>query len=477
MYSLPSNSCRQSGGLSHWFILVGVTIGVWGAAPDGLGQSGPIPDPIPHGPITIELQTFASGLISPGLLLSPKDGTDREFIVEQTGQILAFDQGVPQATPFLDVSSRLVSLSPGYDERGLLGFTFDPGFADSGSPGYRRVFTYTSEPVGGAPDFTDPFATSINHHSVLTSWLVDANNPNAVDVSSRMELLRFEEPQSNHNGGTIEFGPDGMLYIGTGDGGGANDNNGNGHNPTIGNGQDLSMVLGKVLRIDPNGANSTNGRYGIPSDNPFAVGGGLPEIFASGFRNPYRMGFDGDSLLVADVGQNNVEELDLVISGGNYGWRYKEGSFKFNPGDGSVSTDLSGLPPGLIDPILEYDHDEGISIIGGYVYHGSLLPELTGKYVFGDFSTSFGTPDGRLFYADLQTSEIREFIIGPNDDPLGIFVKGLGVDAEGELYVLGSTTLGPSGTNGVAVKIVPEPTTIAIDLAAGLLLCGRRRRP
>ncbi|MDB6153693.1 MAG: hypothetical protein JWL90_2146 [Chthoniobacteraceae bacterium] len=437
---------------------------------------GPIPTSIVNGSITIELAPIAAGLVAPNLLISPADGTDRQFIIDQPGRIFVRDNGIVQATPFLDASSRLTPLSAGYDERGLLGFAFDPGFSNPLSPGFRRVFTYTNEPIAsGTPDFTDPYLSGpANSHAVIASWKVDPSDPNHVDPLSRQEILRFEHPQANHNGGAINFGPDGLLYIGEGDGGGANDAP-PGHNPIIGNGQDNSILLGKILRIDPNGTNSANGKYGIPASNPFAGGGGAKEIFASGFRNPYRMSFDGSRLLVADVGQNNIEELDSVELGRNYGWRYKEGTFKFNL-DGSVSSDLTGVPAGLADPIFQYDHDEGTSIIGGFVYHGALLPDLAGKYIFGDFSTGFSAPNGRLFYADLGTAEIRELMIGANDRPLGLFVKGMGLDQDGEIYVLTGTTLGPGGTTGAAYKIIPEPSACLLVMAGAMLLTLRRRK-
>ena len=463
-----SNRCGGAARLCPWILLVA-------ALNQAVRAQGPIPTPIPNGR-TIELVTVASGFAAPNLFLPTPDATGRQIILDQTGRVLLMSNGVVQPTPFLDVSARISPLSPTYDERGLLGFTFDPGFTNPTSPGFRRVFTYTSEPpASGTADFTDPFLTGApNHHSVVASWRVDPTNPNRIDPTTRQEVIRYEHPQGNHTAGSINFGPDGLLYIASGDGGAANDN-ANGHNPTIGNGQDNSLLLGKILRIDPNGTNSANGRYGIPPTNPFAVSGGAKEIFATGFRNPYRMSFDGASLLVADVGQNNIEELDRVEVGKNYGWRYKEGTFKFNI-DGTISSDLTGVPPGLTDPIFQYDHDEGISIIGGFVYHGALLPDLAGKYIFGDFSTSFSTPNGRLFYADLSTAEIREFVIGASDRPLGLFVKGIGLDESGEIYVLGSTALGPSGTTGVILQIVPEPSLGLLVALSGVWLGARRRK-
>jgi glucose/arabinose dehydrogenase len=430
----------------------------------------PIPAAIPHGPQSIQLAPIVGGLTSPLELTSLPNDPSRMAIVEQTGQIRLLVNGILQPTPFLDMSSTIVPMRTGYDERGLLGVTFDPGFSNPADPGYRRIFTWQSEPT--APNPTYPLTTpgTVDHQNVLTSWRVSANNPNQIDPASRTDLMRMHHPSFNHDAGSIAFGPDGYLYLGTGDGGGSNDS-GNGHNPTIGNSQDLASPLGKMLRIDVNG--TSRGNYGIPADNPYASGA-VPEIYATGFRNPYRFSFDGSDLIVADVGQNNIEEINLVTKGGNYGWRYKEGTFRFNPANGTVSSDLTGVPTGLIDPVAQYDHDEGIAIVGGFVYRGTKLPSLSGKYVFGDFSRSFSTPSGRLFYADLVTGEIREFIIGPNDLPLGMFVKGIGQDADNELYLLATTRLAPTGTTGQVFAIVPEPTLCA--LAAATVFIARRRR-
>ena len=423
--------------------------------------ANPIEAKIPHGPLRIELQPVAQNLVAPNLLIPAPGNDNRLFIVGQSGRIRILQDGKLLEQPFLDVSKQMVKLNEPYDERGLLGLAFDPGFADPQSPGFRRLFTYTSEPVSGKATFPLPIAKTLDHHSVLASWKVDANDPNRVDPSSRVELMRIDQPQMNHNGGMLQFGPDGYLYIGLGDGGGANDSNENGHNPKIGNAQDMSLVLGKILRIDVNGKDSANGQYGIPKDNPFLTGETPKEIYAVGFRNPWRFSFDGNEFIVADVGQNKIEEVDRVEKGKNYGWRYKEGTFKFNPADGSISKDLSGLPADLVDPILQYDHDEGISVTGGFVYRGKAIPELVGKYVFADYSKSFALPQGRLFYADLAKGEIREFVLGTEDQPLGMFVKGFGVDREGEIYVLASKVPGLTGTTGVALKIVPGTKTTA----------------
>jgi len=271
-------------------------------------------------------------------------------------------------------------------------------------------------------------------------------------VASRKELLRIDKPQFNHNGGMVEFGPDGFLYISTGDGGGGNDL-GPGHNPETGNGQDKNVVLGKILRIDVNGKNSANGAYGIPKDNPFAAGGGAREIYAYGLRNVWRFCFDGSTLIAADVGQNQIEMVRRIEKGGNHGWRLKEGTFKFNK-NGIIEPADSSLPAGLIDPVLEYDHSEGTSITGGYVYRGKALPALVGKYVFADYRSREKPTTGRLFVGDLEKKTILELKIGADDRVLGFLPKGFGQGADGELYIAGSVIQGPAGETGSVVKIV-----------------------
>ena len=200
------------------------------------------------------------------------------------------------------------------------------------------------------------------------------------------------------------------------------------------------------------------------------------------------MSFDQTGrLIVADVGQNNIEEVDIVSSGDNHGWRFKEGSFYYDPINNVVSeTPIAGITPDdfvSVDPVLEYDHDEGISIIGGFLYEGTEIPDLIGKYVFGDFSRQFFTPDGRLFYGDLDTGEINELIIGIDDRNLDLFVKGFGQDADGELYLLAGTNLGPfRDTNDVGyggiwkITAVPEPSSGLVLALLGLVVISRKRR-
>ncbi len=419
--------------------------------------AAPVDDPFPtkiaKGDVRVELQPVASGLASPVLLVAAPDHPDRLFVVDQAGFVRTIEKGVLRSEPFLDVTSRLVALEKNFDERGLLSIAFDPGFNDASSPGHRRIFTYTSEPAAERATFPilHGDATPPNHDAVIASWKVAAGELPRVDPASRVEVLRIAEPQFNHNGGMIAFGPDGLLYLAMGDGGGANDL-GPGHHPETGNAQDPNVPLGKMLRIDVNGRDSRNGAYGIPRDNPFVQGGGLPEIFAIGLRNPWRFHFSGDQLLVGDVGQNKLEMVYRVERGGNYGWRLKEGTFKFLT-TGIIDDDLTGLPPGLTPPVLQYDRDEGTSIIGGHLYRGRAFPALVGKYVFGDYRNA-KTFSGRLFYAELPNGEIRELRIGADGRELGFLLKGTGLDAHGEIYLCGSAQPGPVGTGGVVMKLV-----------------------
>jgi glucose/arabinose dehydrogenase len=444
----------------------------------------PIPEPIEKGSIRIDLQLIASGLTAPVHLTHADDGTDRLFVVDQPGRVLIIENGRLLSTPFLDITERV--FMPGvrgtqdvndFDERGFLGLAFHPDFADPQSPGYRKLYTYSSQMVLLTADFTTPplpEGVDFDHQSVITEWTVDVNNPNVVDVDTRREIIRINEPQFNHNAGMLAFGPDGHLYIGVGDGGGSNDND-DGHGPN-GNGQNKNTVHGSILRIDPLDPMTTvsinhpsdNGKYRIPVDNPFLFEDGADEIYAYGFRNPWRFGFDpltGD-LVAADVGQNQIEEIDIVQPAGNYGWNLKEGTFGFDPEDGTVHNPSDDLPDDLIDPVAQYDHDEGISITGGFVYRGLQIPELSGKYVFGDFSSSFSLADGRLFYADLQTGLIEEFVLGVDDRSLALYVKSFGRDADGELYLLAGPALGPFGDTGMVFKIVPLQTQFTADLSA-----------
>jgi glucose/arabinose dehydrogenase len=455
-----------------------------------MGQDEQLLMPIAQSDFSVRLETVATGLTAPNWGTNAPGDSGRLFVSDQNGILWAVDLATGSKSVFLDVSGRLVALGIGgpgtFDERGLLGVAFHPNYASNG-----LLYTYTSEPVNGTADFsTMPTGNIANHQNVITEWLVpDPGNPaSVVDPTSDREVLRIDNPQFNHNGGALNFGPDGMLYISLGDGGGRDDE-GIGHGVS-GNARDPGNVLGSILRIDAGGSNSANGQYGIPADNPFVgMPGFVDEIFAYGFRNPFRFSFDMDmgDLYVGDVGQDDVEEVDVVVAGGNYGWNIKEGSFCFDPDgpDPGFAFDADpcpGEPAGLIDPVAEYNtaddlvnNNDGRAVIGGFVYRGDAIPGLRGRYVFGDYSRFTEPPsfnnDGRLFFLNkknivkkkmLKESKVFEFTLA-GQDMLGLAVLGFGQDANGELYVLGNATGVPFGTGdeldiptGVVLKIVKD---------------------
>ena len=417
--------------------------------------------------LSITLDVVAEGLTAPVFLTHAGDGSRRLFIVDQAGQIRIVDEsGVLLDEPFLDLSSKIVELNPGFDERGLLGLAFHPNYANNG-----RFFVRYSAPregdLGEACNNPEGFIVGC-HKEVLAEYSVSAGNPDLADPDSEAILFEVDEPQFNHDSGQVAFGPDGLLYWSLGDGGGANDGLSDvppSHGPD-GHGQNINTPFGSILRVDVDGPPDPGLNYAIPPDNPFASGGGVPEIYAYGFRNPYRFSFDDGSggdgaLYVGDVGQDLFEEIDIVVRGGNYGWVIREGNncfAPFKPGSPpEVCSNTGPLGEPLLDPVLDYDHSIGIAVIGGFVYRGSAYPELVGKYVFGDFSQDFG-PTGRLFFTDIEGPSafaLREFFIAPDGEPLGQALFGIGEDEAGELYVLASDNIGPTGNLGVVFRIVP----------------------
>lgn len=421
-------------------------------------------DPDPDPPSSVALTMVAEGLTAPVTLVEPPGAAGRRLVVDQIGliRVLASD-GNLLAEPFLDVRSRLVPLRPRYDERGLLGVAFHPNYAANG-----RFFVYYSAPLRpNAP-------AGYDHTNRLSEFRVSADR-NRADAASERILLEMDQPQFNHNGGTIAFGPDGYLYLSIGDGGGANDV-GLGHvedwyeqNPG-GNGQDLEQnLLGSILRIDVNGGSP----YRAPSDNPFVGRPGQDEVYAYGFRNPYRFSFDMGgtrALIVADAGQNLWEEVSVVTRGGNYGWNVKEGTHCFDARNARQipaqcpSTGPGGVP--LIDPVIEFAHTGnpaggglGVVVVGGYIYRGSAIRGLRGHYIFGSWSRSFRQPDGSVFVATPQAAgqwPMRELSLGTDQGGrLNRYVLGFGQDAAGEVYVLTSDMTGPSGTTGRVFRLVP----------------------
>jgi glucose/arabinose dehydrogenase len=453
---------------------------------------------ITNGDFSIFLLPIATNMSAPDYAISPPGDTHRLFVVEQNGLLRIIQDGNLLPGAALDIQSRVqppLNATNANDERGFLGLAFHPGFNNPASPGYRTLYTYNSEmiPTGTLPTYPVPTTATNNYKNVLNEWKISSTNDNVVDPNSRREIVSFGKTAGNHNGGTCTFGPDGYLYLALGDGGDANDV-GASHIEPGGNAQNLSTPLGKFLRFDPlapaltstsSDPISANGQYRIPTNNPYHGPGQVPEIYAYGFRNPYRFSFDraNGELIHADVGQNNIEEIDRVVLGGNYGWAIKEGDFLFNRTNGpSGAAGTIGNPPGnrspgspagLTDPIsgpmgtLEYDHNNGISITGGFVYRGANMPELYGKYIFGDLALVANPVriNGRLFYADLQLGTINVFTLpqfGSGILPNGLTVHGFGQDADGELYAL-TTNTSANGTGGVVYKLFSVRLTVKMS--------------
>ena len=415
---------------------------------------------------TVDLQTVADGLVSPIGVMSAPDNTNRLFVIDQAGKIIIIGgDGNKVNAPFLDVTESMVSLEANYDERGLLGLAFHPDYATNG----RFFVYYQLPPREGGPDENNAW----DNLSRISEFKV-SSDPNVADMASEKVLLEWDDPQSNHNGGTLAFGPDGFLYISVGDGGAADDV-APGHVPDWyeanegGNGQDIEAnLLGSILRIDVNAPGGA--AYGVPSDNPLVNKAGLDEIYAYGFRNPFRMSFDmggSHDLYVGDAGQSLYEEIDVVTKGGNYGWNVKEGTHCFNAADdqkeldGCPATDVFGVA--LTDPVIEVANasnpDGGIAatIIGGNVYRGEAIPDFDGMYFFGTFAQKGDSPDGELFMASTGGSgpwDYNEVTLKSFKDDLGYYLKGFGQDNSGELYLTVSGTSGPSGTSGKVLKLV-----------------------
>ena len=447
---------------------------VWSAATSALALT----NPITKGSISIKLNLFATIPGADGTpqdIVSANDGTGRLFVTTRNGKIdILSAAGALQPSPFLNMATAGLSIYTG-GEGGLLSIAFSPNFATNG-----KFYTFDTEPYSSStpadigfssPEMAPTTGTAPNNQILIREWTV-SSNPNVANTTSRV-LLRINHPESNHQGGSLKFGPDGDLYIGLGDGGGGNDFNGSatsttdGHNNAVGNGQTTSVPFGKILRIDPTGNNSTNGQYGIPATNPFAsgAGGNLKEIYAFGLRNPYRMSFDSatGTLWVGDVGQSNREEVDTITNGGNYGWPFREGT-RDNSADAGRTTPVGFTS---IAPVAEYTHSDGEAIVGGFIYRGSGVPALDGMYVFGELGGTSGAT-GRLFYMNPATGVINEFnYLGSTVPTSNLY--GFGQDTNGQLDAFFS--------NGNILTIgVPEPSSILLaGLAAPLGLLIKRR--
>ncbi len=390
------------------------------------------------------------------------DGSGRLFVNDMRGKIYIIRDGRLLETPFLDVAAaRAPYFRSDELEFGLLTFAFHPDFARTGTRGFGRFYTIHTENLRGIADSGGArvlWDSSLHpdHFTVVTEWLVDPNNPDRIDPASRREVLRFGPWRKDHSGGQLAFDPNlkasdpdyGLLYISVGDGGNSALNY-NGKVDIYHQAQNTGTPFGKILRIDP--LENGTAHYGVPITNPFVNRPGfLPEIWAYGLRNPERFSWDRGGqhkMLIADIGQANIEEIDLGQAGANYGWSTYEGRFTVDhENENNLLPPPDPLPPGFVFPVAEYDHSDGYAVIGGFVYRGKAVPQLIGKYIFGDIVR------GDIFYADADALEsgvetkiyklrlfyrgketyMRPGVIG--DD--GRVDLRFGIDQDGEIYVL-----------------------------------------
>jgi glucose/arabinose dehydrogenase len=403
-------------------------------------------------PIKFGLKVFAEGFVSPTVLVGLGDAGGTVLVADQVGTIDAVSKD-GKRTPFADLRPRMTKLNEGFDERGLLGLALHPKFAEN----HKLYATYSAPKRPGAPEDWD--------HTMRLSEFTAAPDHHSLKMDSEKVVLQIDKPYFNHNGGCLQFGPDGYLYMSVGDGGNGNDQ---GKRPPEGNGQNLQTLLGKILRIDVNVPGKS---YGIPKDNPFIGKQARLEIFAYGMRNPWRMSFDSGGeheLFAGDVGQDSFEEVDIIKRGGNYGWNVREGFHCFDPKDSvhapadCPKTAANGDP--FIDPIFEYknmkahpkDPDaQGASITGGFIYRGKALPQLYGKYVFADWSRQMVKAEGILFAATKGSDGRWTWQrIHPTTPKIDFCIPGFGEDSEHELYVFANNSSSVVGHSGKVYKFV-----------------------
>ncbi len=366
-------------------------------APGGSGAPSPAPSAGAGGSfdptgVTVDVAVAVSGFDSPVDVTNAGDGSGRLFVVEQAGRIRLVKDGVLVERPFLDITGRIASGG----ERGLLGLAFHPDY-----PSDPRFFV----------DYTDT-----DGNTVVSQFTVSGADPDSGDPNSEVVLMHIAQPFANHNGGAVVFGPDGMLYIATGDGGSAGD--------PQGNGQRLDTYLGKILRVDVDVAPGSSTAYQVPADNPFATtAGAKPEIWFYGLRNPWRIRFDRetDDLWIGDVGQNAWEEIDVARAGQkglDYGWNIMEATHCFNPSSGCD-------PTGLTVPVAEYDHSLGCAVIGGVVVRDPRQGRLDGGYLFGDACSD------NLWLMDPAGDELRAATLVVK---MGRTLSSIGEGEDGSVY-------------------------------------------
>jgi len=383
---------------SFFFISIAAAL----AACSGGYSSNPPPNPNPPPPTAqFDLVSVATGFTTPLDIQQPNDNTGRLFVVEQGGRIqVVQSSGARLANPFLDVTGRSGFTSGG--ETGLLGLAFHPMYAQN-----RRFFVNYTRNLGG------------QLQSVIAEFTASATDANVADPTTERILFTVDQPFSNHNGGGLAFGKEGFLYIALGDGGSGGD-------PQC-NGQNINVLLGKILRIDVDSTPAAGLQYALPPDNPFVNKTGSDEIWLYGLRNPFRFSFDtaNGNLWIGDVGQDSFEEVDMLTpqqGGANMGWNIREGKHPF-----ANTAMCSQTGSTLTDPIFDYDRSQGDeTVIGGHVYHGSKMPALAGSYVFGDFIS------GRVWsLTGSGQNWTRTFLLNTAANDLA----AIGEDRAGELYL------------------------------------------
>jgi glucose/arabinose dehydrogenase len=376
--------------------------------------------------ITINSVKVTDGIQAPTSMAFPE--TNKAWVTEQTGKIRLIKDGKLTDIVVLDLKSKMIKVNTGYEERGLLNVTLHPKFSTNG-----KFYVFYSRPTTTQNPANN---RRFDHTDVVAEYKLTPGTDQA-DPNSEHIILTLDKPDGNHNGSGIVFGTDGYLYVTFGDGGGQHDQ----HGP-IGNGQRMDTWLGKVLRINID----VDSTYSVPSDNPFVGKADTkPEIWAYGFRNPYRITLDKASkqLFIGEVGQDKWEEVDILEKGANYGWRVVEGNHCHNPETGCSFT-------GFTPPIAEYPHSEGVSVLGGYVYNGKQVPSIKGKYIFGDWT-------GPVWYLQKAGSKWLRGKVTVQNFPASGKITGWGEDQAGELYYLinSETGPGPAGaTTGSIYKII-----------------------
>ena len=401
----------QSNSILFWLLSVAVTLAPHLVPAFAQATNDPFPTPIGagKGAIHVDFVEFASipdleGEAARVMLLVDEPGTSRMFVNDMRGPLYSVSYDGQTVTRYLDVNAESweVPVESSGRERGMQSFVFHPQFAQAGTPGFGRFYIWTdTSNMDPTPDFVAGGEDN-SHDTVLLEWTARTPDAATYDGETPRELLRFEQPFRNHNGGQIVFNPlassgdadFGLLYIGVADGGSGGD--------PLSLAQNLDSGFGKILRIDPLGSDSANGQYGIPADNPFADGdeATLGEIYAYGVRNPQHFAWDSatGNMFFTDIGQNAVEKISLVTAGANLGWNDWEGSFGFISRAGVSLTNQRG-DSGVTYPVAEYDHVDPVLLqrsaaTGLYVYRGNAIPQLANRVLWGDL------PNGEIFHVD-----------------------------------------------------------------------------